>query len=119
MSPTCSWLSQAEMTTFFKVPAHSAAVTIPLPPISFHTLGEDYHALIRRYQFDISGHKIEVRMKVEVNAFSFTTTEGGAGQSFVEGSFSSAPRDIRRFSMSFDETSCLCSRYRLQPPSST
>jgi hypothetical protein len=67
--------------------------------LSFHTLGEDYHALIQRSQFDISGHKIEVRQEVEVNALS-TITEGGAGESFVEGRFSSAPQDIRPFSTS-------------------
>lgn len=64
---------------------------------SFHTLGEDYHALIRRYQFDISGTKIEVRKVVEISAY----TSGGGESAFVEG-FSS-PRDIRRVSSSFDE----------------
>ncbi|KIJ91844.1 hypothetical protein K443DRAFT_685707 [Laccaria amethystina LaAM-08-1] len=51
----------------------------------------------------MSGHKIEVRKEVEVNTFSSTITEGGAGESFVEGSFSSAPRHIRSFSTSCDE----------------
>ncbi|KAF8954667.1 hypothetical protein BDZ97DRAFT_1601400, partial [Flammula alnicola] len=64
---------------------------------SFHTLGEDYHVLIRRYQFDICGVKVEVRKAVEISAYS----SGGGESAFVEG-FSS-PRDIRRVSSSFDE----------------
>jgi len=52
--------------------------------------------LIRRYQFDIGGSKVEVRREVEVSAYST-----GMGESFVEGF--SAPRDIRRASSSFDE----------------
>ena len=103
MSLTCSWLSRAEITTFSKSQRVLPRSLYLSHQFSFHTLGEDYHALIRRYQFDIIGHKIEVRKEVEVNAFSSTTTEGGAGGSFVEGSFSSSPRDIRRFSTSFDE----------------
>jgi hypothetical protein len=61
-------------------------------------LGEDYHALIRRYQFDIAGHKIDVRKEVQVSAYP-----AGSGESFVEG-FSS-PRDVRHrtLSSSFDE----------------
>lgn len=64
---------------------------------SFHSLGEDYHALIRRHQFDIAGAMIEVRKAVEINAYS----SGGGESSFVEG-FTS-PRDIRRAPSSFDE----------------
>jgi hypothetical protein len=63
---------------------------------SFHGLGEDYHALIRRYQLDIVVTKIEVRRAVEVSAYS-----AGVGESFVEGF--SAPRDLHRASSSFDE----------------
>ncbi|KAG6874070.1 hypothetical protein C0995_006927 [Termitomyces sp. Mi166 len=66
---------------------------------SFHTLGEDYHALIRRYQLDIGGLKIDVRREVQVSAYPV-----GGGESFVEG-FAS-PRDIRHhrtLSASFDE----------------
>ena len=64
---------------------------------SFHTLGEDYHALIRRYQLDIGGSEIEVRKKVQVSAYGT-----GVGESFLEG-FSSAPREIGRPGSSFDE----------------
>jgi hypothetical protein len=63
---------------------------------SFHALGEDYHALIRRFHLDIGGCKIEVRREVEVSAYS-----AGTGESFVEGF--SAPLHVRRPSSSFDE----------------
>lgn len=94
---TSSWLSQGEITT-----CSSSTRILPRSlylshQFSFHTLGEDYHALIRRYQFDIAGAVIEVRKAVEISAYS-----SGRGEStFVEG-FSS-PRDIRRASSSFDE----------------
>ncbi|KAF8952387.1 hypothetical protein BDZ97DRAFT_1930866 [Flammula alnicola] len=91
------WLAEGEIST-------CSLSTRVLPrslylshQFSFHTLGEDYHALIRRYQFDIPGVKIEVRKAVEISAYS----SGGGESAFVE-SFSS-PRDIRRVSSSFDE----------------
>jgi hypothetical protein len=59
-------------------------------------LGEDYHALIRQFHFDIGGCKIEVRKEVEVSAYS-----AGTGESFVEGF--SAPPHVRGASSSFDE----------------
>ncbi|KAJ7878106.1 hypothetical protein B0H14DRAFT_2190981, partial [Mycena olivaceomarginata] len=73
---------------------------------AFYTLGEDYHALIRRYQFAIGGAKIDVRRQVEVSAFAFGPN--GGDEAFVEGyNSSSSPRAIRRrsraASSSFDE----------------
>ncbi|KAF8161700.1 hypothetical protein B0H34DRAFT_702189 [Crassisporium funariophilum] len=92
------WLSEAELST-----CSSSQRVLPRSlylshQFSFHTLGEDYHALIRGYQFDISGAKIEVRKEVEISAYSSSTRDDSA---FVEGF--SAPRDIRRTSSSFDE----------------
>jgi hypothetical protein len=91
-----SWLAQAELSTF----STSSRV---LPPsvylshqFSFHALGEDYHALIRRRQLDIQGSKLEVRKEVEISAYS-----AGVGESFVEGY--NAPGAVRRISSSFDE----------------
>ncbi|KAF8235718.1 hypothetical protein L208DRAFT_1537069 [Tricholoma matsutake] len=57
-----------------------------------------YHALIQRYQLDISGHKIDVCKEVQISPYP-----AGSGESFVEG-FSS-PCDIcnRTFSSLFDE----------------
>ncbi|KAF8166691.1 hypothetical protein BJ912DRAFT_889225 [Pholiota molesta] len=91
------WLSEGEIST-----CSNSTTILPRSlylshQFSFHTLGEDYHALIRRYQFDISGAKIEVRKAVEISAYA----SGGGESAFVEG-FSS-PRDIRRASSSFDE----------------
>ena len=63
---------------------------------SFHALGEDYHALIRRFHLDIGGCKIEVRKEVQISAYS-----AGTGESFVEGF--SAPQHVRRALSSFDE----------------
>jgi len=65
---------------------------------SFHTLGDDYHALLGRYQLDITGAKIEVRSMIEISPY----TSGGVNAVFLEG-FSSAP-DLRGgVSSSFDE----------------
>ncbi|KAG9219724.1 hypothetical protein CCMSSC00406_0010187 [Pleurotus cornucopiae] len=90
------WLAQAELSI------HSLSTKIIPRSIylshqfTFQSLGEDYHALIRRYRFDVGGAKIEVRREVEAIAFAAETSE-----SFVEGF---APRrDVRRASSSFDE----------------
>ena len=94
---TFSWISEAELSTFSvsqKVLPRSLYLS---HQFSFRTLGEDYHALIRSYQLDIAGGKIDVRKEVEISAYS----SGGDNSSFVEGF--SAPRDIRRASSSFDE----------------
>ncbi|KAJ7430865.1 hypothetical protein FB451DRAFT_461394, partial [Mycena latifolia] len=111
------WLAQAELSTFSSAPR-----VLPRPiylshQFSFHTLGEDYHALIRRYQFAIGGAKIEVRREVEVSAFA---AGGAGGESFVEG-YASSPRAIRRrsrASSSFDEplASALAGTHYARPP---
>ncbi|KAJ7078474.1 hypothetical protein B0H15DRAFT_1001344, partial [Mycena belliarum] len=77
------WLSQAELSTFSSAPQVLPRSFYLLHQFSFHTLGEDYHTLIRQYQFVVGGAKID----------------------FVEG-YSSSPREIRRRSRdsaSFDE----------------
>jgi hypothetical protein len=93
-----SWLAQVELSTFSRSAKLLPRSIYLSHQFSFHTLGEDYHALIRRYQFDISGHNIEVRKEVQISAYP-----AGSGESFVEG-FSS-PRDLRNrtLSSSFDE----------------
>jgi hypothetical protein len=55
---------------------------------NFYGLGEDYHALIRRFQFDIPGPKIDVRREVEVSAYP---NMGGHAESFHG---ATSPRDI-------------------------
>jgi hypothetical protein len=47
---------------------------------------------------DICGSEIEVRKKVQVSAYG-----AGGGESFLEGGFSAAPRDVGRPGSSFDE----------------
>jgi hypothetical protein len=91
-----SVLAQAELSTCSKSASVLPRSIYLTHQFSFHTLGEDYHALIRRYQFDIGGSVIEVRREVQVSAYS-----AGVGESFMGGF--SAPRDIRRTSSSFDE----------------
>jgi len=91
-----SWLAQAELSTFSRSTKLLPRSIYLSHQFSFHTLGEDYHALIRRYQLDIAGHKIDVRREVQVSAYP-----AGSGESFVEGF--SLPRDIRALSSSFDE----------------
>ncbi|KAF8829925.1 hypothetical protein HHX47_DHR2000266 [Lentinula edodes] len=93
-----NWLAQAELST------HSGSTRV-LPrsiylshQFSFRTLGEDYHALIRRYQLDLTGTKIEVRKGIEVSAYST-----GHSESFVEGGGFAIHYDRRRLSSSFDE----------------
>ncbi|KAJ7066843.1 hypothetical protein B0H15DRAFT_872223 [Mycena belliarum] len=97
------WLSQAELSTFSSAPRVLPRCIYLSHQFSFHTLGEDYHALIRRYQFAVGGAKIDVRREVEVSAFA----QGPGGEAFVEGySYASSPREIRRRSRnsaSFDE----------------
>ncbi|KAF5364610.1 hypothetical protein D9758_005561 [Tetrapyrgos nigripes] len=92
------WLAQAELSTCSKTQKVLPRSLYLSHQFSFHALGEDYHALIRRYHFDIPGPKIEVRKGIEVSAYP-----SGTSESFVEaGSFSSR-RDVRRASASFDE----------------
>ncbi|KAJ7069827.1 hypothetical protein C8F01DRAFT_975915 [Mycena amicta] len=113
------WLAQAELSTF-----SSTTRVLPRPiylshQFTFYTLGEDYHALIRRYQLGLRGVKIDVRREVEVSGVS---TAGG--EAFVEGiASSSSPRAIHRrhrtSQASFDEplASALAgSQYALPSP---
>ena len=97
MSLISSWLAEGELST-----CSNSSRVLPRSlylshQFSFHTLGEDYHALLRRYQLDITGANIEVRKAIEISPY----TSGGDNATFVEG-FSS-PRDVRRVSSSFDE----------------
>ncbi|KAG1733244.1 uncharacterized protein EDB91DRAFT_1149677 [Suillus paluster] len=90
-----SSLAHAELSTCSRSPSLVPRCIYLAHQFSFCTLGEDYHALIRRHQLDMTGTKIEVRKEVEVSAYS-----AGTGESFVEG-FS--PRDMGRTASSFDE----------------
>ncbi|KAK6983960.1 glycosyltransferase family 1 protein [Favolaschia claudopus] len=103
------WLAQAELSTFSNVRRVLPRPIYLCHQFAFYTLGEDYHALLRRYQLAIGGVKIEVRREVEVSAFSFDPGASASGEAFVEGygNSSSSPRAIRRrsrvVSSSFEE----------------
>jgi hypothetical protein len=117
-----SYLAHAELSTFSRSPRILPRSVYLSHQFSFYTLGEDYHALIRRSQLDISGQKLEVRKNVEISAFpsshhSHSHHHHGPEslESFIEGLGSmrfASPGDhhhhhhlthSRRFSGSFDE----------------
>ncbi|KAK0213164.1 hypothetical protein DFS33DRAFT_1248197 [Desarmillaria ectypa] len=95
MLTACSFLSQAELSTNSKSRQILPRSIYLSHQFTFHTLGEDYHALIRRYQLDITGVNIEVRKQVQVSAYS---TSNIGGEAFIEASSSAS-----RQSLSFDE----------------
>jgi len=88
-------LAHAELSTCSRSPNVVPRLIYLAHQFNFYTLGEDYHALIRRNKLDMTGTKMDVRKEVEVSAYS-----AGTGESFVEG-FS--PRDMGRVASSFDE----------------
>ncbi|KAJ3772601.1 hypothetical protein FB446DRAFT_643226, partial [Lentinula raphanica] len=91
-----NWLAQAEISTYS---THAIPRSIYLShQFSFRALGEDYHALIRRFKLDITGAKIEVRKGVEVSAYP-----SGSSESFIDGGGFAIHYDRRRSSSSFDE----------------
>lgn len=93
--PIANSLAHAELSTYSKSPNVIPRLIYLAHQFNFYTLGEDYHALIRRNKLDVIGTKMDVRKEVEVSAYS-----AGTGESFVEG-FS--PRDMGRVASSFDE----------------
>ncbi|KDQ51941.1 hypothetical protein JAAARDRAFT_40559 [Jaapia argillacea MUCL 33604] len=90
------WLSQAELSTHSRSPRILPRSIYLSHQLSFHSLAEDYHALIRRYQLDVPTSKIEVRKQVAASAFPT-----GSGESFIYGTQS--PSEARMISSSFDE----------------
>ncbi|KAJ3997637.1 hypothetical protein F5050DRAFT_1568895 [Lentinula boryana] len=91
-----NWLAQAELSTYStRVLPRSIYLS---HQFSFRAFGEDYHALIRQYKFDITGARIEVRKGVEVSAYPT-----GSSESFVDGGGFAIHYDRRRLSSSFDE----------------
>ncbi|KAJ7845140.1 hypothetical protein B0H14DRAFT_2264971, partial [Mycena olivaceomarginata] len=80
---------RAELSTFSSAPLVLPRAIYPSHQFAFCTLGEDYHALVRRYQLAIGGAKINVWREAS-----------------AEGYGSSSPRAIpcrSRVSSSFDE----------------
>jgi hypothetical protein len=111
-----NWLSFAELSTSSKSTRIVPRSIYLSHQFSFFAFGEDYHALIRRYQFDLKATKIDVRREVEVKPYLVSTPSSGAvrdrdmtSESFVEGYASTSPhsphsRTHRRSSTAFDET---------------
>jgi hypothetical protein len=91
-----SSLANAELSTSSRSHHIIARSLYLCHQFSFYALGEDCHALIRRFHLDIGSCKIEVRREVEVSAYS-----AGTRESFVEGL--STALHVRRASSSFDE----------------
>ncbi|KAF9037221.1 hypothetical protein BJ165DRAFT_1375558 [Panaeolus papilionaceus] len=86
------WLAEAEITTCSKSTRVLPRSLYLSHQFSFYTLGEDYHALIRRLHLDIIGSKIEVRTTVSINTYASPPASGAFMEDF------SSPRDIRRLS---------------------
>ncbi|KDR68050.1 hypothetical protein GALMADRAFT_1050690 [Galerina marginata CBS 339.88] len=113
---TGDWLAQGELSTHSVSPRLLPRSLYLSHQFLFHTLGEDYHALLRGYQFDVSAsggsRRIEVRKEVEVSG-GFVGAVGGTGvtrddSAFIQ-DFSFSPQDahsnahMRRMPSSFDE----------------
>jgi len=76
---TRSSLAHAELSTCPRSPDLVPRSIYLSHQFLFYTLGEDYHALIRRHRLAISGAKVDVRKEVEASAFS-----GSRAAQFVE-----------------------------------
>ncbi|KAI5994045.1 hypothetical protein EDD15DRAFT_2119777, partial [Pisolithus albus] len=85
----CSSLAHAELSTSSRHPEIVPRSVYLSHQFLFYTLGEDYHALIRRLCFGIKGDKVVVRRTVRgANELFVTGTHGGldhrAASSFDE-----------------------------------
>ncbi len=106
-----NYLAYAELSTFSRSPRILHRSIYLSHQFSFYTLGEDYHALVRRSQLDISGQKLEVRKNVEISPFPSSSGTHDVSESFIEGGFAHQRRHhhhhhhhhTRRISGSFDE----------------
>ncbi|KAG8218093.1 hypothetical protein J3R82DRAFT_3608 [Butyriboletus roseoflavus] len=72
-------LAHAELSTCARTPGLVPRSIYLSHQFLFYTLGEDYHALVRRHRLAISGAKIDVRKEVEASAFA-----GSSEAHFVE-----------------------------------
>lgn len=89
-----SWLAQAELSTCSRSPRILPRSLYLSHQFTFWSLGEDYHALLRQYHFDVRGTKIHVRREVQVSVgVGLNTTS----DRFVE------DLDFHHASSSFDE----------------
>ncbi|KAI9453818.1 hypothetical protein F5148DRAFT_456920 [Russula earlei] len=103
-----NWLSFAELRTCSQSPQVLPRSLYLSHQFFFHTLGDDYHGRLRRFQLDALGPKIEVRKEVEISAYA-----AGVGEAFIHGS-----HDPTRISSSFDEPLSSAMTSGLEYPSS-
>ncbi|KXN80712.1 hypothetical protein AN958_08245 [Leucoagaricus sp. SymC.cos] len=61
------WLAQAELSTCSQSPRIIPRSLYLSHQFTFWSFGEDYHALLRQYHFDVRGDKIHVRREVQVS----------------------------------------------------
>ncbi|KAF8332992.1 hypothetical protein F5887DRAFT_995039, partial [Amanita rubescens] len=100
MKNKSNYLAYAELSTFSRSPRVLHRSVYLSHQFSFYTLGEDYHALLRRSQLDISGQKLEVRKNVEISPFPSSSGTHDAG-GFAH--HRHHHHHTRRISGSFDE----------------
>ncbi|EIN05352.1 hypothetical protein PUNSTDRAFT_127829 [Punctularia strigosozonata HHB-11173 SS5] len=81
-TPRSEWLAQAELSTFSRAPRVLPRAIYLSHQFSFFALGEDYHALVRRYQLDVPVTKVSVRRDVQIVGGS-----GGGGGGFDQTAF--------------------------------
>lgn len=100
-------LAHAELSTFSRHPEIVPRSVYLSHQFLFYTLGEDYHALIRRLRFGIKGDKVVVRREVEPSYVASGTalnmgkgTVRGANELFVTGTHGGLDH---RAASSFDE----------------
>lgn len=95
-----SWLAHAELQTCSRLPLVLPRTIYLSHQFSFYALSDDYHALIRRYHFDLHANRIEVRKEVQASAYSAADDSDG----FLDNSPGSHGRHHRLgVSSSFDE----------------
>ncbi|KAI6096747.1 hypothetical protein F5141DRAFT_1011714 [Pisolithus sp. B1] len=100
-------LAHAELSTFSRHPEIVPRSVYLSHQFLFYTLGEDYHALIRRLRFGIKGDRVVVRREVEPSIVASGTalnmgkaTVRGANELFVTGTHGGLDH---RAASSFDE----------------
>jgi len=103
-----SSLAHAELSAFSRQPEIVPRSVYLSHQFFFYTLGEDYHALIRRHQLAVTGDRVEVRREVEPSTYasgagasSGTGAGRGIDEVFVAGAHGGS--DPNRVASSLDE----------------
>ncbi|KAL4067204.1 hypothetical protein V8B97DRAFT_979362 [Scleroderma yunnanense] len=113
-----SSLAHAELSTFSHQPEIVPRSVYLSHQFFFYTLGEDYHALIRRHHLAITGDKIEVRREVEPSTYASGAGAGATGRGinevFIAGTHGGP--DLNRVASSLDEPLASAMTSGLDPP---